>query len=173
MAARFRRHKHFGFGVGVFVGATVALAFSRGSSKKQDLADQRKVRSPPSPPLPQVLPAPLPVPAAAPPLQVIPQEAVIAPRAVEAAKDELLPLLPATDDVLVRNKFTVKYDRRTRNAIWVKQVFDKASLQGEALRDNLRFQEDSEVSERFRSRLDDYRYHFTFQNVNSVFYDTI
>jgi DNA/RNA endonuclease G (NUC1) len=65
--------------------------------------------------------------------------------------------MPIDSDLIVRQSLVTRYDRRTRNALWVSETLTKGGVQGPAARDNMKFQEDPAIPERFRSTLDDFR----------------
>jgi DNA/RNA endonuclease G (NUC1) len=129
------------FVAGTVVGAAIVLALTSQQHKPVKSPDAKVKAPPPPPPLAPRVPVPAPVAAPHP----------------TPLKPSLVDSMPVDSDVVVRKAYTVRYDRRTRNPVWVSELLTRDSLKGETVRDNMRFMEDPAIPERFRSRLDDYR----------------
>jgi len=64
--------------------------------------------------------------------------------------------LPATSYYIKRTGYSVAYDPRTRNPIYVYEKLSSNCLNGRVSRDNFNFKEDDLIPKIFRSTLKDY-----------------
>lgn len=73
---------------------------------------------------------------------------------VSSANSKLLPVIPT---VINRTSYSLAYEARTKNPLWVYEKVTKESLQGKAVRDHCKFSEDEQIDSIFRTTLQDFQ----------------